>query len=210
MPSLTWQYLCSTMFLMGPLAQLKKMFEKGRIIATSIYIGALFLTLWMAVKVGWRMQDRHLFSSIQCKSTHLLLSPFNTLHCEVDIIGAQLHWDNPLSPCSNGGAYMVSDFVWTFDRVPSLVQQSKHAWSCAIFCCRYCMSYIPFARAMASKMFSSFMSGWANAVHFRDWLVLDLWLFYACCSQYGLSEWHSLWLDHAEFDMYSIWQCSCQ
>lgn len=39
------------MFLMGPLAQLKKMFEKGRIIATSIYIGALFLTLWMAVKV---------------------------------------------------------------------------------------------------------------------------------------------------------------
>ena len=40
------------MFLMGPLAQLKKMFEKGRIIATSIYIGALFLTLWMAVKVG--------------------------------------------------------------------------------------------------------------------------------------------------------------
>lgn len=39
------------MFLMGPLAQFKKMFEKGRIIATSLYFGAMFLTLWMAVKV---------------------------------------------------------------------------------------------------------------------------------------------------------------
>ena len=39
------------MFLMGPLAQFKKMFEKGRIIATSLYFGAMFLTLWMAIKV---------------------------------------------------------------------------------------------------------------------------------------------------------------
>ena len=39
------------MFLMGPLAQAKKMFEKGRIIATCLYFGAMFLTLWMAIKV---------------------------------------------------------------------------------------------------------------------------------------------------------------
>lgn len=39
------------MFLMGPLAQFKKMFEKGRIVATSLYFGAMFLTLWMAIKV---------------------------------------------------------------------------------------------------------------------------------------------------------------
>lgn len=45
------QALCSTMFLMGPLAQAKKMFEKGRIIATCLYFGAMFLTLWMAIKV---------------------------------------------------------------------------------------------------------------------------------------------------------------
>ena len=48
---LTSQVLCSTMFLMGPLAQAKKMFEKGRIIATCLYFGAMFLTLWMAIKV---------------------------------------------------------------------------------------------------------------------------------------------------------------
>ena len=41
------------MFLMGPLAQFKKMFEKGRIIATSLYFGAMFLTLWMAIKVQY-------------------------------------------------------------------------------------------------------------------------------------------------------------
>ncbi len=39
------------MFLMGPLAQFKKMFEKGRIIATCLYFGAMFITLWMAIKV---------------------------------------------------------------------------------------------------------------------------------------------------------------
>ncbi len=44
--------MCSTMFLMGPLAQFKKMFEKGRIIATCLYFGAMFLTLWMALKVS--------------------------------------------------------------------------------------------------------------------------------------------------------------
>lgn len=40
------------MFLMGPLAQFKKMFEKGRIIATCLYFGAMFITLWMAIKVS--------------------------------------------------------------------------------------------------------------------------------------------------------------
>ena len=40
------------MFLMGPLAQFKKMFEKGRIFATCLYFGAMFITLWMAIKVS--------------------------------------------------------------------------------------------------------------------------------------------------------------
>ena len=43
--------MCSTMFLMGPLKQLAKMFEKGRIVATAIYLSALGLTLWAALKV---------------------------------------------------------------------------------------------------------------------------------------------------------------
>jgi hypothetical protein len=41
------------MFLMGPVTQLKKMFEKGRIIATLVYVAAMFLTLFAAIKVGW-------------------------------------------------------------------------------------------------------------------------------------------------------------
>lgn len=43
--------LCSTMFLMGPVRQIVKMFEKGRILATLIYIAAMFLTLFSAIKV---------------------------------------------------------------------------------------------------------------------------------------------------------------
>ena len=43
--------LGSTMFLMGPITQMKKMFEKGRIIATLVYIAAMFLTLFAAIKV---------------------------------------------------------------------------------------------------------------------------------------------------------------
>ena len=39
------------MFLMGPLRQLSKMFEKGRIIATLVYIAFMFLTLFSAIKV---------------------------------------------------------------------------------------------------------------------------------------------------------------
>lgn len=39
------------MFLMGPLKQLSRMFDKGRIIATSIYIVSMLLTLWAALHV---------------------------------------------------------------------------------------------------------------------------------------------------------------
>jgi len=40
------------MFLMGPLKQLSKMFDKGRIVATCIYIASLALTLFAALEVG--------------------------------------------------------------------------------------------------------------------------------------------------------------
>ena len=43
--------LCSTMFLMGPLKQLSKMFDKGRIVASCLYIASLGLTLFSALKV---------------------------------------------------------------------------------------------------------------------------------------------------------------
>lgn len=39
------------MFLMGPVKQIVKMFEKGRALATLIYIAAMFLTLFSAIKV---------------------------------------------------------------------------------------------------------------------------------------------------------------
>ena len=42
---------CSTMFLMGPLRQLSKMFEKGRIVATLVYLVFMVLTLLCAIKV---------------------------------------------------------------------------------------------------------------------------------------------------------------
>lgn len=41
----------STMFLMGPLKQLSKMFDKGRIVATCIYIASLALTLFAALEL---------------------------------------------------------------------------------------------------------------------------------------------------------------
>ena len=46
------EYLCccSTLFLMGPIKQLKKMFDKGRIVATTTYLVAMCLTLWAALK----------------------------------------------------------------------------------------------------------------------------------------------------------------
>ena len=46
------------MFLMGPLKQIAKMFEKGRIIATVIYIVAMGLTLWAALHVSWHTFHR--------------------------------------------------------------------------------------------------------------------------------------------------------
>lgn len=39
------------MFLMGPLRQLSKMFEKGRIVATVVYLVFMALTLFCAIKV---------------------------------------------------------------------------------------------------------------------------------------------------------------
>ena len=54
--------LCSTMFLMGPLKQLSKMFDKGRIVATCLYIASLGLTLFSALKVATPLQNLHLIS----------------------------------------------------------------------------------------------------------------------------------------------------
>ncbi len=39
------------MFLMGPMAQLKRMFDKGRWIATAVYLSSLLLTLVAAYVV---------------------------------------------------------------------------------------------------------------------------------------------------------------
>ncbi|CAL8108371.1 unnamed protein product [Orchesella dallaii] len=44
--------LLSTMFLMGPFKQLKKMFEGTRVIATAVMLASLVLTLFFALKVG--------------------------------------------------------------------------------------------------------------------------------------------------------------
>ncbi len=43
------------MFLMGPVKQIVKMFEKGRLLATVVYIVAMFLTLFSAIKVCARL-----------------------------------------------------------------------------------------------------------------------------------------------------------
>jgi len=45
---------CSTMFLSGPWTHLKKMMEKGRIVATIIYFLSMFLTLFCAIHVRVR------------------------------------------------------------------------------------------------------------------------------------------------------------
>lgn len=44
--------IASTMFLMGPCKQCKKMMEQGRIIATAVYLGAIIITLVVAFKTG--------------------------------------------------------------------------------------------------------------------------------------------------------------
>lgn len=49
---------------MGPMKQLAKMFEKGRIIATVIYIVALGLTLWAALKVSIALYMQAILSMI--------------------------------------------------------------------------------------------------------------------------------------------------
>lgn len=49
--ALTAMCWCSTMFLMGPLKQLKSMFDKGRVVATLVYLAAMALTLISAIYV---------------------------------------------------------------------------------------------------------------------------------------------------------------
>jgi len=41
----------STLFLMGPMKQLKSMFEKGRVYATSSFFGSMVLTLFVTMKL---------------------------------------------------------------------------------------------------------------------------------------------------------------
>lgn len=136
---------CSTMFLMGPLSQFKKMFEKGRIIATCLYFGAMFLTLWMAIKVRTILKQQMSWQ-------------WNVLLTFVVVPAAtQLSRHNTGSPCPDGRTNMVKIRLCCWR---GLSNAGKRWWWCFCALCRYCMSYIPFARAMATKMFSSFMSGW--------------------------------------------------
>ncbi|KAK9799758.1 hypothetical protein WJX73_000663 [Symbiochloris irregularis] len=85
--------IAATMFLMGPIKQVQKMFEKGRIFATIIYVAAMGATLWAALKV------------------HSII--------------------------------LTLVFV--------IVQFFALIW--------YCMSYIPFARQLASKAVGNMLSG---------------------------------------------------
>lgn len=48
------------MFLMGPIKQLFKMFEKGRSVATLIYFAAMFATLFSAIRAS-HLIDVHMF-----------------------------------------------------------------------------------------------------------------------------------------------------
>ncbi|CAK0785986.1 hypothetical protein CVIRNUC_009199 [Coccomyxa viridis] len=58
--------ISSTMFLMGPLRQLSKMFEKGRIVATLVYLVFMVLTLLCAIKL------RSLILTLLCFIVQLL------------------------------------------------------------------------------------------------------------------------------------------
>jgi hypothetical protein len=70
------------MFLMGPIKQLVKMFEKGRIVATLIYFAAMFATLFAAIRVNPCMEKTsQIFSAhqssctghaLQCGTEHVL------------------------------------------------------------------------------------------------------------------------------------------
>jgi hypothetical protein len=44
--------ICSTFFLFGPCAQLKRMFDRVRVFATIVYLLAIGLTLFVAIEVG--------------------------------------------------------------------------------------------------------------------------------------------------------------
>ncbi len=57
------------MFLSGPWTHLKKMMEKGRIVATIIYFLSMFLTLFCAIHVRVRCsRSVALPASVQCLS----------------------------------------------------------------------------------------------------------------------------------------------
>lgn len=86
--------VASTMFLSGPLTHIKKMMEKGRIIATVIYFCSMGMTLYCAI---------HLHSAI--------LTLF-----------------------------------------AMIVQLAALAW--------YCLSYIPYARQLAARMFGVELPTW--------------------------------------------------
>jgi hypothetical protein len=55
----------STMFLSGPWTHIKKMMEKGRIVATIIYFASMFLTLFCAIHVS-QTNAHHLYSDACC------------------------------------------------------------------------------------------------------------------------------------------------
>ncbi|KAL6759718.1 Got1/Sft2-like family-domain-containing protein [Haematococcus lacustris] len=44
--------ICSTVFLMGPVKQCQRMFEQHRVLATSVFLIAIVLTLFLAFKFG--------------------------------------------------------------------------------------------------------------------------------------------------------------
>ena len=62
------------MFLMGPLKQLKSMFDKGRIVASVVYLAAMALTLVSAIYVR-----KH--SSLHAVFVLLILPLYNTPLC---------------------------------------------------------------------------------------------------------------------------------
>ena len=77
---------CSTMFLSGPWTHLKKMMEKGRIVATVIYFLSMFLTLFCAIHVR-----------IQCLARQRPVFVTPSRHCAVSHrrCALQLCWTVP-------------------------------------------------------------------------------------------------------------------
>lgn len=63
--------LFSTIFLMGPVKQIKSMFEKKRIVATLIFLAAMGMTLFSALYVCAYLEVRDLSShNSKYKSTY--------------------------------------------------------------------------------------------------------------------------------------------